>query len=334
MGSKKLKVVYVDAYDDVFVSEEREELAKIGVELTLAQCRTEEDFVTTCKDADGLLCFYFPITRKLIAQLPHCKVFARYGVGVDNIDVEAATEAGIVVANVHDYCFEEVSNHTMALLLGCVRKVVYLTERIKQGYWDRFPAPTQSLYDQTLGLIGCGNIARMVAVKAQCFGLKVIGYDPYLPPKVAQDAGITLMNLDEVIKQSDFVSVHAALTSETRHMISDREFGLMKPSAFIVNVARGPLIDEAALVRALKAKKIAGAGLDVHEKEPLDRDDPLLALDNVILTPHTAFYSDAAYSKLRRGVGNAVARVLTGYWPRSAVNRAKVKPRVALKDMT
>jgi D-3-phosphoglycerate dehydrogenase len=331
--SKKLQVVYVDAYDDVFVSEEREELAKVQAELTLAQCRTEEDFITACKDAEAILSFYFPITRKLIGQIPHCKVMARYGVGVDNIDVDAATEAGIVVANVPDYCFEEVSNHTMALLLGCVRKLVYLDQRIRQGHWDRFPAPTQSLYDQTLGLIGCGNIARMVAVKARCFGLKVIGYDPYLPPKVAQDAGITLMNLDDVIKQSDFISVHAALTDETRHMVSDREFGMMKPSAFIVNVARGPLIDEKALIKALKEKKIAGAGLDVHEKEPLDRDDPLLTLDNVILTPHTAYYSEASFSKLRRGVGNAAARVLTGYWPKSAVNRAKVKPRAALKDM-
>jgi len=333
MATKKLKVVHLEAFPDVYINEEKDELAKVGIDLTLARCKTEEDFLKAAGDADGLLSIYFPITRKLIAQLPNCKIMVRYGVGVDNIDVEAATEAGIVVANVPDYCFEEVSNHTMALLLGCVRKVVYLTERIKQGYWDRFPAPTQSLYDQTLGLIGCGNIARMVAVKAQCFGLRVIGYDPYLPPQVARDAGITLMNLDEVIKQSDFISVHAALTAETRHMISDREFGMMKPSAFIVNVARGPLIDEVALVRALKAKKIAGAGLDVHEKEPLDRDDPLLTLDNIILTPHTAFYSEASYVKLRRGVGNAAARVLTGYWPRSAVNRAKVKPRAALKDM-
>jgi D-3-phosphoglycerate dehydrogenase / 2-oxoglutarate reductase len=284
-------------------------------------------------DADGLLSIYFPITRKLIGQIPHCKIMVRYGVGVDNIDVEAATEAGIVVANVPDYCFEEVSNHTMALLLGCVRKLGYLDHRIRQGYWDRFPAPMHSLYDETLGLIGCGNIARMVAVKAQCFGLKVIGYDPYLPPKVAQDAGITLMSLDDVIKQSDFISVHAALTDETRHMISDREFAIMKPSAFIVNVARGPLIAEKALIKALKEKKIAGAGLDVHEKEPLDRDDPLLTFDNVILTPHVAYYSEASFSKLRRGVGNAAARVLTGYWPKSAVNRAKVKPRVALKDL-
>jgi D-3-phosphoglycerate dehydrogenase len=186
-----------------------------------------------------------------------------------------------------------------------------------------------SIYGQTLGIIGCGNIGRITARKAQCFGLKILGYDPYVDKSLAKESGITLVSLPELLKESDFVSVHALLNKETWHLIGEGEFKQMKPTAYFINTSRGSVVDEPALIKALQEKWIAGAALDVFEKEPVDSDNPLLKMDNVVVTPHSASYSDVAFKRLRTSVGQEAARVLSGRWPKNVVNKT-VKPKVNL----
>ena len=264
--------------------------------------------------------------------LPKCKVIVRYGVGFDTIDVNAATDNDILVVNVPDFCWEEVSNHAITLLLACAKKLALLNDLTRQGLWaesKRAQAPMESIYGQTLGIIGCGNIGRMTAGKAQCFGLKILGYDPYVDKSLAKESGITLVSLPELLKESDFVSVHTPLNEETWHLIGEKEFKLMKPTAYFINTSRGSVVDEPALIKALQEKWIAGAALDVFEKEPVDSDNPLLKMDNVVVTPHSASYSDVAFKRLRTSVGQEAARVLSGRWPKNVVNKT-VKPKVNL----
>ena len=331
MSAKQGKVVHVDAFPDRIINEEVRELEKVNAEVVLTRCKNEDDVIEAAKDADVILCVRVPITRRVMESLKNCKIIIRYGVGVDNIDVEAATDCNIIVTNVPDYCFDEVSNHAIALLLACARKLVILNNSLKQGYREFALAPMVSINGQTLGLVGCGHIGRLTAKKASCFGLRILGFDPYLDEATAKKHEITLMGLPELLRESDFISIHAPLTKETRHMIGENEFKLMKPSAYLINTARGPVIDEAALIKALGEGRIAGAGLDVFEKEPkdMDVDNPLLKMDNVVVTPHSASYSDASHERLRTSVGQEAARVLAGRWPRNVVNRA-VKPKIHL----
>ncbi len=331
MSSKQGKVVHVDAFPDRVIGEEVKELEKVNAEVILARCKTEDEVIEAAKDADAIMCVRVPITRRVVESLQNCKVIIRYGIGVDNIDVEAATDHNIIVANVPDYCFEEVSNQAMALLLACARKLVSLNNSLKQGHRKFALAPMGSIYGQTLGLVGCGQIGRLVAKKAGCFDLRILGYDPYLDESIARKYEITLVGLPELLKESDFISIHSPLTKETRHLISENEFRLMKSSAYLINTARGPVVDEAALIKALREGWIAGAGLDVFDKEPknMDLDHPLLKMDNVVVSPHCGAYSDAAFEKLRISVGQEIARVLTGRWPKNVVNKT-VKPRIHL----
>ncbi len=331
MANKKYKVVHTDANSGRLIKEELEELDKIDAEVILARCKTEDEVIEAARDADAILLVFSPLTRRVIESLHNCKVIVRYGVGVDNVDVEAATDYGIVVANVPDFCFEEVSNHAMVLLLACAKKLVPLNNSIKQGIWGQRPAPMVSIHGQTLGLVGCGNIGRATAKKARCFGLRILGYDPYLDKSIAREHEITLVSLPELLKESDFVSVHTPLTKETRHLIGEKEFEQMKPTAYFINTSRGPVVDEPALIKTLREGRLAGAGLDVFEKEPIDPDNPLLKMDNVVVTPHTASYCDASFSLLRRRVGEAAVNILSGRWPRSVVNPT-VKPKVQLQE--
>jgi D-3-phosphoglycerate dehydrogenase len=246
--------------------------------------------------------------------------------------VDAATDNHVLVVNIPDYSFDEVSNHTMALLLACARRLSFLDTLTRQGKWTYAAAslaPMGPIAGQIFGLVGCGNIARMVARKAGAFGLKIVGYDPYLDGKIAEGAGIRLVSLAELLKTADYISVHTPLTKETRHLLSEKEFRQMKPTAYLVNTSRGPVVDEEALIKALKEKWIAGAGIDVLEKEPPSPSNPLLAMDNVILTPHAAYYSDESVVRLRRSVGREAARVLSGRWPKNWVNKG-VQPKRAL----
>ncbi|MBM2824458.1 MAG: C-terminal binding protein [Dehalococcoidales bacterium] len=329
---KKFKVVRADktgAASDPMV-EEREELDRVNAELVGIDCATEDDIIKAAKDADAVITSSAPMTRRIMEGLPKCKVIVRYGVGYDTVDLKAATDCGIPVVNLPRFCPEEVSNHAIGFLLICARKLVFLNNRLKQGHWDReHLAPMGSIHGQTLGLIGCGNIGGMVARKAQCFGLKLLGSDPYVDKSLAKENGITLVSLPELLKESDFVSVHTPLNEETRHLMGEKEFKQMKSTAYFFNTARGPIVDEAALIKALQGKWIAGAGLDVFEKEPVDPANPLLKMDNVVVTPHSAFYSDASAIRQGTSVGSEAARVLSGLWPENVVNKT-VKPKVSL----
>jgi D-3-phosphoglycerate dehydrogenase len=334
--ARRHKVILVDGMEGdapMPALEEREELAAIDAELVILGCRTEEDLIAQAKDADAILTWGAPVTRRVLECLPDCQCVVRYGVGYDTVDIEGATATNTIVINVPDFCWEEVANHAIALLLCCAKKIVRLDDLVRQNRWGEakaVQAPMGAVYGQTLGIVGCGNIGRTLAKKAACFGLEVIGYDPYLDPSVAAAAGIRLVSLEELLKSSDYVSIHTNLTPETRHLIGEKQFGLMKPGAFVLNTSRGPVIDEAALIEALRQGTIAGAGLDVFEKEPPDPDNPLLGMANVVVLPHSASYSDAAFARLRRSVAQEAVRVLSGRWPKHVVNR-KVTPKKALK---
>ena len=259
------------------------------------------------------------------------EIIARYGIGVDTIDLDAATAAGIIVTNNPTYCIEEVAEHTMALLLSAARKITFYDRQVRAGKWEVPPGkPIQRLAGGTLGLVGFGNIARQVAIRAAAFGMKVLFFDPFV--KDGQfDAPGKKMELLDMLRQSDFVSVHPPLTPQTRKSINDEAFAAMKPNAVIINCARGPVIDTDALVRALDAKKIAGAALDTTDPEPLPDPHPLRGRENVIINPHAAWYSEQAMVGLQAGAPGEVRRVLSGVWPVNVVNKAvKGKNRAGL----
>ena len=333
MSEKQVKVVRVDRRGDrAVMEEEAEELAKVEAKLIGVDCSCEEETIEAARDAEIILTAAAQISRRVMENLPTLKAVVRYGIGYDTVDIAAATDNGVLVVNIPDFCWEEVSNHAIALLLACAKKLVILNNAVKNGGWGaalRTLRPMVSIHGQTLGLIGCGNIGKMMARRAQCFGLTTLGYDPYIDKSVAEEYGITMVSLPELLKQSDFVSIHCLLNDETRHLIGEKELKLMKPTAYLINTARGAVIDEQALICALQEKLIAGAGLDVFEKEPADPDNPLFKMDNVVVTTHTASYSDIAFKRLRTCVGQEAARVIGGRWPKNVVNKS-VKPKVDL----
>ncbi len=334
--SKKHKIVLVDGMEGdapMPCLEEQQELAAMGAELVVLDCRCEDDIIAQAADADAILTYGAPMTRRVMEKLSACQCVVRYGIGYDTVDTAAATDCNIIVINIPDFCLEEVANHAIALLLACAKKINILDRLVKQGKWREAKAlqpPMGSIHGQTLGIVGCGNIGRTMARKAGCFGLEIIGYDPYVDKALTTEAGITLVSLDDLLQRSDYVSVHTALNAETRHLIGKKEFALMKPSAYLINTSRGAVVDEPAMIQALQDGRIAGAGLDVFEKEPVDPDNPLLRMDNVICLPHSASYSDSAFSRLRRSVAQEAVRVLNGHWPKSVVNKA-VTPKKELK---
>lgn len=321
----KFKVVITDAEYESFEIE-KEELNKIGAEVVLGQCKTEDEIIKIAKDADGLLVQYASITRRVIESLQKCKVIARYGIGVDSIDIEAATEHGICIVNVINYCIDEVSDHTIALVLACVRKVVMLNNAVKKGIWDfKISKPIFRLRNMKLGLVGFGNIARSVSRKAQAFGLSVLAYDPYISSSDMTQNNVKKVNFEDLLAEADIISLHLPLTKTTKYMFTEKEFKLMKNTAFIINTSRGPLIKEEDLYKALNEKWIAGAALDVTEKEPIDSNNNLLKLDNIIITPHVSFYSDESLKDLQRNAAKGVAQVLKGEIPSSIVNKEVLK---------
>ncbi|MBI4296221.1 MAG: C-terminal binding protein, partial [Chloroflexi bacterium] len=285
--ANKFKVIALNRLSSGPLVKEQRELSKLNaeVELTEIRCASEDELIALAKDADLILGGGRFFTRRVLESLPKCRAIITYSVGFDGVDVDAATECGIVVVNnpAVAWCVEEVSNHTIALLLACAKKLTILNDLVKQGRWGesrRVMAPMPSVWGQTLGIIGCGNIGRATARKAQVFGLRLLGYDPYVNKALAAEYGITLVSLPKLLRESDFVTLHTPLDKQTRHMIGEAELKLMKPTAYLINTARGAIIDEPALIRALQEKRIAGAGLDVFEKEPIDPTNPLLKLDN------------------------------------------------------
>ena len=326
----KAKVVITD-YVWESLDVERKTLGELA-ELVPLKTKKPEEFLDAAKDCDALLNTYAgPITADVMSKMPKCRIIARYGIGVDTIDLEAATKAGIIVTNNPTYCIEEVAEHTMALLLACARKIPFYDRMVRSGRWEVPPGkPIYRLVGRTLGLVGFGNIARQVAVRAAAFGMRVLYADPFV--KEGQfDAPAKKTELDSLLSESDFVSLHPPLTPDTRQMMNDRAFSRMKPSAFLINCARGPVVDTDALVRALDAKKIAGCALDTTDPEPLPDPHPLRGRENVIVAPHAAWYSEEAMAGLQAGAPGEVRRVLTGEWPLNVVNRAvKGKNRAGL----
>ncbi|MFL9825609.1 C-terminal binding protein [Rhodoplanes sp. SY1] len=294
----------------------KEALARLDPLVVQAKSPSAEDILAEARDADGILVTYAKLPGELLRECKKLKVIGRFGLGVDNIDIPAAKELGIVVTYVPDYCLHEVSDHAMALLLAIARKIPLADRSVHGGEW-KMPVvvPLRRFNTMTLGLIGFGGIPRNLAPKAQAFGFKVIASDPYLPQDVFDKAGVESVSLDDLYARSDLISVHAPLLPSTRGLVNDEAFAKMKPGVMIVNTARGPLIDEAALVRALDSGKVAAAGLDVVTVEPLPKDSALIGRPNVVLTPHTGFYSVEALLELETKCASDVARVLSGEKP-------------------
>ncbi len=302
-------------------------LSKIGAQLRLAEEPKPDAIMRVAKDADALLATYAKITADMIRQMTRCRIISRFGIGVDNVDIPAATERGIVVTKVPDYCIDEVSDHAMALLLSAVRKIPFANSMVHNGRWE-MPAvvPIHRLRGTTLGLVGFGRIPQLVAPKAQAFGMRVIAFDPYIPKPVFDNAKVESVDFPQLLKLSDYVSIHAPLLPETQGLFNADAFRQMKRHAYLINTARGPIVDEAALAQALDAGHIAGAALDVMSKEP-PTGSPLLGRPNVILTPHTSFYSEESLNDLETKAAEVVVRVLKGEAPRNPVNPEALKDK-------
>jgi D-3-phosphoglycerate dehydrogenase len=291
-------------------------LARIDPELRVANSTSADDILAVARDADAILVTYAKLPGELLRQLRRCKAIGRFGLGVDNIDIAAAAELGITVTYVPDYCMQEVSDHAMALLLALARKVPQSNALVQAGRWD-MPAvvPIHRLAGRVLGLVGFGNIPRALAPKAQAFGLRVVAHDPYVSQHALAAAGVEGMSFDRLLEISDFVSIHAPLLPATRGLFNAEVFRKMKQGACLINTARGPLVDEDALLAALDSGRLAGAALDVVAVEPLPKQSRLIGRDNVVLTPHTGFYSVEALNELQTKCAADVARVLSGEKP-------------------
>ena len=291
-------------------------LARVDPELRMAQSASAEDILAVARDADAILVTYAKLPGELLRQLTRCRAIGRFGLGVDNIDIPAAAALGISVNYVPDYCMQEVSDHAMALLLATARKVPLSNKLVQSGRWEVPPiVPIHRLSGRVLGLVGFGNIPRALAPKARAFGLRVVTHDPYVSPDVLSAAAVDGVSFDRLLEMSDFVSIHAPLMPSTRGLFNADVFHKMKKGAVLINTARGPLVDEAALIAALDTGQLGGAALDVVTTEPLTKDSKLLGRDNVILTPHTAFYSVEALEELQTKCAADVARVLSGEQP-------------------
>ena len=302
---------------------EMEALGPLGAEIVEIPAGTEDEFVKAARDADALYAKGRRVTKRIVDGLEKCKVIALGSVGVDSVDIAAATARGIPVTNVPDTFIEEVADHAMMLILATFRRLVVQDRLVREGRWkEGRPMLLQlpRLMGQTLGFIAFGHVARATAVRARAFGVRMLAYDPYVEELVMSPYGVEPASLTELLKRSDIVSMHAPSTPEAHHMLTEEHFRLMKPSALFVNTGRGPTVDEPALTKALQEGWIAGAGLDVLEEEPPAPTNPLLRMDNVILTAHVASASARFDPARRRRVGQEIALVLSGRWPRSCAN--------------
>ena len=321
----KFKVMVTD-YAWPSLDLERQILGEVDATLLVAETGAEAELLQLAPESDAILTCWQSIPPAVLDAAPRCLHVSRYGIGLDNIPVERATELGILVTNVPDFCLEEVSDHVMALLLGSARRIVQFSRATQQGIWGA-PAerPIPRLRGQTLGIIGYGNIAQALVPKALGFGLEVMAYTPRLAADALDPFGVATNELDLLLSQADYISIHVPLTAETEGLIDARALRLMKPTAYLINTSRGAVIDEAALYQALAEGWIAGAGLDVLTQEPPEAPNPLLGLDNVIATPHAAFYSETSLVELAQKAAENVAQVLRGETPVNVVNSAVMK---------
>lgn len=320
------KVGFADAFRlGIDFDMERERFSAAGIEFEAYDCRSEGDIIKQMRDCDVHILVAAPYTRRVLESLPGLKGICRFGIGVDTIDIAAASELGIKVCNDTAYCLEEVAMHAFALILDLYRKTALLDRSVRGGAW-KFSAgyEARNLMGATVGLLGCGNIARILIGFLKPFHCRVLVYDPFLDAEEVAARGGEKVELDRLLEESDVVSVHCHLTPETRHMLAEEQFRRMKKDAFLVNVSRGPIVDTLALARAVQDGEICGAGLDVHEEEPLSEGHPLRSLDSVILTPHAAHYSNKAFTTIRHSMIEQAIAVLNGEMPRYLFNQKQL----------
>ena len=336
LPSRHGHVVAVDAgrYRRDGLPTERAAWEAAGLTLTIAAAQTEEEIIAAAADADVVtyMGLYTPFTARVLEQLPRCRLVARYGIGVDTVDIDAATRLGIMVSNAAEYCVPEVADHAVALILSLARRIAYLDRQVRAQRWSETLAatgPVRRLSTQTVGLVGFGRIARRVASNLRPMVGKLLAYDPYVPPTAGAELGVEMVSLERLLAESDYVSVHTPLMASTRGLIGASELARMRPTAYLINTSRGPVVDEAALAAALQAGQIAGAGLDVFDPEPLPADSPLRALENVILTPHVAANSVEAIADLTQSVIHTVLEVMAGRRPPYLLNPTVV-PRAGV----
>ena len=306
--------IVVSDCDHESMKPEEKVFAENGMTFRVLRCRTEEDLIAQCKGVNIVLNQYAPFTPKVFATLkPELRQIVRYGVGVNNIDLDAATASGVQVCNVPDYGVHEVSNHALALILALERKIVFMNERTRGGAWDcSLAIPIRRISELTVGIAGVGRIGGTLARKLQPLGCRVVGYDPAYGPGSPEMQGAEWVPFDRLVSESDFITLHCPLTPETRDMFNAAVLGRMKRTAFIINTARGGIIDEVALAGALRRGALAGAALDVVEREPLAADSPLRGTDNCLLTPHMAWYSEEAGLELKRKVAEEAVSFARG----------------------
>jgi D-3-phosphoglycerate dehydrogenase len=331
-------VIASDRYELEWEASAIAQVPDMEFDLSGGAVETEDDLISIAHKADALLISSREaITARVLSNLSNCKVISRRAVGLDHIDLDTAAELGIVVTHSPDYCTNEVADHTLALILSLNRRILEFDQDLHRGAWTDHQykmhhilrGPIQPLREQTLGIVGLGRIGRAVAKRALPFSLKLLAADPYIDLATASESGATLVSLDELLETSDIVSLHCPLTSETQGLIGDREIGLMKTTAVLVNTARGPVVDLDAAATALANRSIAAAALDVVYPEPLPQDSPLYSLPNVILTPHAAYYSERSRQQVRVDALNGALAVLRGRQPRTLAN-PKVLERVSL----
>lgn len=304
-----------------------DELARAGAKLVPAQCRTEDEVIAAARYADAVIHEYCPITRKVVDGLERCRVISHHGIGVDKIDVAGATERGICVANVMDASLDETSDHLLGMVLACGRRLFQFDRAVREGRWHyQGCGPLHQLRGQVLGFVGFGRIPRLVCRKAASLGLRFLAYARRPSQELTAEYKVDFGTLDEVLARADFLSVNLPYNRETQHFIGGRELALLKPTAFLINISRGQIVDEEALISVLETGRLAGAALDVLEREPPDPASPLLRQPNVLLTPHAAWYSEEAKEDVERKTARQVARVLAGGWPEPFVN-PEVKPQ-------
>ena len=320
----KFKVLITDPYHKNFHIE-KEILAEINAEVIISHCKTEEDVIRLGSEMGGLLVSYVPIGKKVIENLHKCKVIVKYAVGVNNIDLDAATQKGIYVANVPQYCVEEVSTHTLALWLNLVRKISKYDQSVKKGFWDSVVGdPIFRIENKVFGIIGFGNMGKRVAEKIHPFGLTILVYDPLVNNVLISKYGGKKVGLKTLLHESDYISLHCPLNKFTKHLINFKEIEIMKKGVFIINTSRGEIINQKALYKGLKDGKIARAALDVLEKDPPSLTD-IIDTDNIIYTPHVAWNSVEAEKDLRKSAAQEVKRVLEGGRPLNLVNKEVLK---------
>ena len=322
--NSKFKVLITDPYHQNFHIE-KEILAKINAEVIIGHCKTEEDVIRLGSEMDGLLVSYVPIGKKVIENLHKCKVIVKYAVGANNIDLDAATKKGIYIANVPNYCLEEVSTHTIALLLSLVRNILIYDKSIKKGNWDPLIGdPIFRIKNKVLGIIGFGHIGKRVAEKIRPFGLTILVYDPLVNNVLISKYGGKKVGLKTLLHESDYISLHCPLNKSTKHLIDFKEIEMMKKGVFIINASRGEIIHQKALYEAVKNGKIARAALDVLEKDPPSLTD-IINTDNITYTPHIAWNSIEAEIELRKTAAQEVKRALEGGRPLNLVNKEILK---------